>query len=356
MTLTVSNCPRCGVELQASERVCPQCGLLVHVRELDALGKRALQTEAQDPAGAIEIWQQCLPLLPPDSAQARMVQDRIAAISGHLARFGWHPPVGPGVLQTDPARVEPVPRDDPWLLAVSKTVGSMIVSIVLYQLLFKNWLFSIGFVLLILVHEMGHVIAMRRWGLRASPPIFIPFLGALINLREPPPNAKVEAIVGIGGPLLGTVGAMACYLTAHWYLDQGNPVGPVLLQLAYFGFLLNLFNMIPVPPLDGGRITAAVSPWIWMPGVLILLGIMVQDYMSYGRINPIMILVLVFALPRLWDTLKNRDRESPYYQISHRASFAIGTLYASLGVVLLMMYYITKNENNAMMWSIGAGL
>ena len=237
--MPVSNCPRCGVELQASERVCPQCGLLVHVRELDALGKRALQTEAQDPAGAIEIWQQCLPLLPPDSAQARMVQDRIAAISGHLARYGWHPPVGPGVLQTDPARVEPVPRDDPWLLAVSKTVGSMIVSIVLYQLLFKNWLFSIGFVLLILVHEMGHVIAMRRWGLRASPPIFIPFLGALINLREPPPNAKVEAIVGIGGPLLGTVGAMACYLTAHWYLDQGNPVGPVLLQLAWCQLHLN---------------------------------------------------------------------------------------------------------------------
>src|SRR5205085_372286 len=103
-------------------------------------------------------------------------------------------------------------------------------------------------VVLILVHELGHVAAMRHYGLSASPPIFIPFMGALINLRQPPQDAKVEAVVGIGGPIAGTVGALACYA-----LYLGLPDGSARMlthQLAFVGFALNLFNLLPVPPLD----------------------------------------------------------------------------------------------------------
>jgi len=342
--------------LGAGDLACAQCGWLVHSHELTSLGQDALAIESRDPRVAVELWRRCLALLPQDSTQAAQLRDRVAVLSGQRIDADWQ---GQETLQPGPVDVEAPPRDDPWPLAFAKTTGSMALCVVVYYLMFHSMIFAVGFVLLILVHEMGHVIAMRRWGLHASPPIFIPFLGALINLREPPPNAKVEAIVGIGGPLLGTVGAIACYLIALQFKvpDADGKLaftntGALLLQLSTFGFMLNLFNMLPVPPLDGGRITAAVSPWIWMPGVFLLLGIIARDYVNYGHVNPIMVMVLIFALPRLWGTLKGRDRDTPYYQISRRASFTIATLYVTLGVTLLFMYFITRFQVNALVWSL----
>lgn len=151
-----------------------------------------------------------------------------------------------------------------WALAALKfakfgTLASMGLTIVVYAQIF-GWTFSVGFVLLIFVHEMGHALAMRQRGIAASAPVFIPFVGAFIAMKSRPRDAWEEAYVGIGGPVLGTVGALGCLALA------AATSSPFWAALASVGFLLNLFNMLPVSPLDGGRIAGAVSRWLWVPG------------------------------------------------------------------------------------------
>ncbi|WP_156043287.1 site-2 protease family protein [Paenibacillus sp. UNC451MF] len=154
-----------------------------------------------------------------------------------------------------------------WLLSLLKfgkfggVFISMLLSIGGYALLFP-WRFSIGLVLLILVHELGHVAAAKQKGLPVSAPIFIPFLGALINMKRHPRDAVTEAYVAFGGPILGTVGALAAF--GLGYLLNS----PLLYSLALAGFLINLFNLIPIHPLDGGRIATAVSRWLWLVGLV----------------------------------------------------------------------------------------
>src|SRR6185295_18629358 len=123
----------------------------------------------------------------------------------------------------------------------------------------------VGFVLLLLVHECGHLLVAKKFGLKVGAPVFIPFMGAFIALKDAPRNAWIEAQVGIGGPLLGTLGAGVCELI---FLQTGNPM---FRALAYTGFFLNLFNLAPIGFLDGGRIVTALSPWLWLIGFVILL-------------------------------------------------------------------------------------
>jgi Zn-dependent protease len=154
-----------------------------------------------------------------------------------------------------------------WLIGIlkfSKFGGmflSMVISIGAYAIIFP-WSFSIGLVLLILVHELGHVIAAKQKGLPVTAPMFIPFLGALINMKRHPRDAVTEAYVAIGGPVLGTVGALAAFGIGR-YLDS-----PLFYSLALVGFFINLFNLLPIHPLDGGRIATAVSRWLWLVGVV----------------------------------------------------------------------------------------
>ncbi|MDF2960870.1 MAG: Zn-dependent protease [Paenibacillus sp.] len=138
---------------------------------------------------------------------------------------------------------------------------SMLISVGAYAIIYP-WSFAIGFVLLILVHELGHVVAAKQKGLPVSAPMFIPFLGAFINMKRHPRDAVTEAYVAIGGPVLGTVGALAVFGAAV-YWDH-----PLLYRLALVGFLINLFNLIPIHPLDGGRIVTAVSRWLWLVGLV----------------------------------------------------------------------------------------
>src|SRR5262249_46500674 len=144
-----------------------------------------------------------------------------------------------------------------------KTGGTMLLSIWAYAQAW-GWQFALGFVLLIFVHECGHLLAARRLGLNVGAPVFIPFMGALIALKEAPRNAWIEAQVGIGGPLLGTAGAAICYAI---YRQTGNEL---FAALAYTGFFLNLFNLAPVGFLDGGRIVTALSPWLWLVGIALV--------------------------------------------------------------------------------------
>jgi len=138
---------------------------------------------------------------------------------------------------------------------VALTAGSMLVSLIVYAFVF-GWRYAAGFIALLFVHEMGHYIAARQRGLDVGAPTFIPFVGAWIELKQMPHDAETEAYVGLGGPLLGSVGALACYWAARSY------DAPWLLAVAYAGFFINLFNLIPLSPFDGGRITAVLSPRI----------------------------------------------------------------------------------------------
>ncbi|WP_379153320.1 site-2 protease family protein [Paenibacillus sp. sgz5001063] len=155
------------------------------------------------------------------------------------------------------------------LLKLGKIAGpliSMMVSVGAYALIYP-WQFAIGFVLLLFIHELGHVIAAKRIGLPVSAPLFIPFLGALITMKKQPLDAKMEAYVAFGGPLLGSAGAAVVFAFAYYYHS------PLLYSLAYIGFLLNLLNLLPIHPLDGGRIATAVTRWLWLVGLIGGLGV-----------------------------------------------------------------------------------
>jgi Zn-dependent protease len=323
MTQSASHpCPRCGGDVDDSALACPACGLFMHIPELEALTREALPLETTNPEAAAKVWEKALELLPPESEEAKALDRRIDQLLG----------------------IQPRENDPPWK-ATLKTVGSMIVSIVVYLLVF-HWSLEMatGFVVMILIHEMGHVVALWWYKMRASPPIFIPFMGAIIDLRENPPNAKVEAIVGIAGPVAGTIGAVACYFLA-WQGHSGMMPSQDLMTVAYLGFMLNLFNLLPIPPLDGGRVTAAISPWIWMLGIVGLVGLMVRDVMMRRPINFLLILVLLFALPRVLDTLlKRRKKKDPYYDITPLASRLIAVSYVALGVLLVFMYVVTRDQ------------
>ena len=171
--------------------------------------------------------------------------------------------------------------------------GTMVLSIFAYSLVF-GWPYAAGFVALLLVHELGHYIAARNRGLNVGLPTFIPFMGAWIQLKDQNIDPETEAYVGIAGPILGSLGAFACYLA---YLNTGHQI---LLALAYAGFMLNLFNLIPLSPLDGGRIVSVISQKIWLIGAPILIGLFVL------RPSPVLILILILAAPGVLALIRNR--------------------------------------------------
>ncbi len=206
------------------------------------------------------------------------------------------------------------------------TGGTMLLSVLLYSFIF-GWPYAVGFVMLMFVHEMGHFIAARRRGLEVGMPTFIPFIGAWVELKTLPHNAETEAYVGLGGPLLGTAGALLCWLFANEYDSQ------LLLALAYSGCFLNLFNLIPISPFDGGRITAILSPRIWLLGVPILIGLFIWHP------SPLLILMALMAAPKVieaWQGITTKEQEK-YYDIllTTRINYAI--IYLSMVVFLALV-------------------
>ena len=211
-------------------------------------------------------------------------------------------------------------------LPVLKTGGTMILSIWLYAMAW-GWPFAVGFVVLIFVHECGHLIVARQFGLKVSAPMFIPFMGAVIVLQDQPRNAWVESCVGIGGPLLGTLGAGMC--GGIFLLSQQ----PLFLALAYTGFLLNLFNLIPIGFLDGGRIATAISPWLWVAGLVVLVAMIV----SQPHLNFLLILILVMSLPRVWSLFRPKSGdEKRYFEVSAEQRVTMAVLYFGLMTLLVL--------------------
>ena len=209
------------------------------------------------------------------------------------------------------------------------TGGTMLISVVVYAWIF-GWRYAVGFVALLFVHEMGHFIAARQRGLPVGAPTFIPFVGAWIEMKQLPHDAETEAYVGMGGPLVGSLGALACYFVAR---DMG-PDGRWLLAVAYGGFFLNLFNLIPISPLDGGRITAVLSPRLWLLGVPVLMAVF------WLNPSPILILVAIMAAPQVmkaWKFKANDPSQGDYYQASAETRLTYATTYIGLIVFLSVM-------------------
>ena len=210
---------------------------------------------------------------------------------------------------------------------------SMVVSIGAYA-----WIwglpFAIGFVLLILVHELGHVFELRRQGIPASAPLFIPFLGAMIGMKELPDDAWAEAKVALAGPILGSAGAAVCWIAAA-------ATGSDLLQaLAFVGFFLNLFNLIPIVPLDGGRAAGALHPAIWFLGLLLMVGLVVVNP------NPLLLIIVLLGGLDLWNRWRNRGDAGDYYRLTVGQRATVAVAYLGLVVVLGLAMSATYIERD----------
>jgi Zn-dependent protease len=220
------------------------------------------------------------------------------------------------------------------LLLKVKFVGTaltMLLSVGAYALLFPVW-FAVGIVVLIWVHEMGHVLQLKREGIKASAPMFIPFIGAFVAMKEMPKNALVEARVGLAGPILGTLGGLGAL---GIYAATENPL---FLGLAYFNFLINLFNLAPMLPLDGGRAVGAMSPVFWLLGIAMIVALLFVT-----PLNPILLLVAFFGGAELWRRWKMRNTPEgrAYHEIELRHRVMVGLAYVGLVVVLGLLMAAT---------------
>jgi Zn-dependent protease len=191
--------------------------------------------------------------------------------------------------------------------------------------------FAVGLIGLIFVHEMGHWLEAKRQGLPVSAPLFIPFLGASIFLKEHPESAWREFQLAIAGPLLGSLGAFAVYALAE--ANDSNR----LRAIAFLGFFINLFNLLPVVPLDGGRIVTAIHPALWLLGLLGLLALVIW------RPNGLLVLILFFAAMELWQRWQQRrlGGAGAYYAVTPSQRLIAGISYFGLAVLLVVAMHET---------------
>ncbi|MDQ6772725.1 MAG: site-2 protease family protein [Candidatus Dormibacteraeota bacterium] len=213
------------------------------------------------------------------------------------------------------------------------TLVTLLVSFAAYAVFFGPW-FAAGLVVMILVHEMGHVVEIRRQGMHATAPLFIPFLGAAIFQRQNSTDALKQAQIGIAGPIAGTVAATVAFVLF------GTTHQPVLMVWAYLGFFINLFNLIPLGMLDGGWIMAVVSKWFQVVG----LAAMALAVFFLG-FSPIILVIAILGVPAVLARFRN-DR-LPYYQsVPVPARLAMGAAWLALtgylGFALLQSHQILQ--------------
>jgi Zn-dependent protease len=217
-----------------------------------------------------------------------------------------------------------------FLPLILKTGGTMILSLWVYAQMW-GWKFAAGFVLLIFVHECGHLIVAKKFGLKVSAPMFIPFLGAFIALKEAPRDAWMEACVGIGGPLLGTLGTAVCY-ALFWPTEN-----PLFLAVAYSGSFLNLFNLVPIGQLDGGRVATALSPWLWVVGLAIAVA------MLFHHLNFLLVLIVIMSLPQVFSLFRKRSEvEKRYFEVAPARRVVMAVLYFGLVATLVAGMYSSQ--------------
>jgi Zn-dependent protease len=228
-----------------------------------------------------------------------------------------------------------------WLAVFAKfgiASFSAIVSVVLYSFLF-GWPFAIGLVVLLFIHEMGHAIVMKLKGLPVGGMIFIPMLGAAVLMRQMPKNAKDEAEVGIAGPIAGALAASVCLLLAL----QAPYTHSIWAPLAYFGFFINLFNLIPIVPFDGGRVLAAIDRRVWIVGFLGLVAFLIWSWIN-GNFSPWLLLFVVMAGTQFWArrSAPNTPETKAYYTVPLGERIVLGVLYFGLAAVLVLGMSISR--------------
>jgi Zn-dependent protease len=269
----VTACARCDTELATTLLSCPACHTLVHS---DTLKRLAADAESAEQAGdnrqALEKWRAALPLVPSDSQQYSTINNKIAELAGRTGAAQTKPqqPQHPlrrlwGAIVTGVIVV--LSKLKLLLLGLTKlsTLASMLVFLGVYWSLW-GWQFALGFVVCIYIHEMGHVSALRHYGIAATAPMFIPGLGAFVRLKQYPPDPRADARVGLAGPIWGLGAALACYAV---FVATGAQIWGAIARTAGF---LNLFNLIPIWQLDGGRgfrSLSRVERWVMLAVVLI---------------------------------------------------------------------------------------
>jgi len=297
-------CSGCGTELAASLLRCPACRRLVHADRLSALSNEAERFEqAGNPAQALTGWRAALELLPADAPQVATIQQRIASLTAQAAasersladkrpdfvrRFG--PVIGGALVllwKVKFALVFLLTKAKFLLLGLTKmsTLFSMAAAAGVYWTLW-GWKFALGVVGSIYVHEMGHVAALRRYGIKASAPMFIPGLGAVIRLQQYPATPAEDARTGLAGPLWGLGAAI---VAAAIYFATRSPIWAAI---AHFGAWVNLFNLLPVWQLDGGRAFQALTRnqrWIAVAAL---------GAIWFASGEPLLVLLLIAAVAR----------------------------------------------------------
>ena len=253
---SISNCPRCRCELAAGALVCDQCGALVHRDELSQLSSQAkLLEESGELLQARETWLRALPMLPPNARQAEWIRNHASNLESDAARTPIPKPENPWARKLGPlAPLAVILAKSKALLALFKLnfLLSLAGFIAVYWSLWGAK-FGVGFAVLILLHEMGHFIDIKRRGLPADMPVFLPGLGAYVRWRSLGVTQEIRAAISLAGPLAGFVSAAACGLI---YFKTGNALWA---GLARAGAWLNLMNLTPVWVLDGGQAASALS-------------------------------------------------------------------------------------------------
>ena len=254
-------CAGCGAPLQPQDLSCAACQQLVYSEPLRQIADQARNAEgAGDAQGALTAWKSALPMLPADSVQRRSIEKKITELRGQVEAASGSKQ---SLLKRGSAGLGPVAlmiwkfktfalivltKGKLVLLGLTKisTLLSMFASIGVYWALF-GWPFAVGLVLSIYVHEMGHVIALRSFGIPAGAPMFIPGFGAIIQMRGLSISPVENSRVGLAGPIYGCGAALFC-LGAYWVTGA-----PIWRAIAHLGAVINLFNLIPVWQLDGAR-------------------------------------------------------------------------------------------------------
>lgn len=190
----------------------------------------------------------------------------------------------------------------------------------------------IGFVVITLIHEIGHAIAIRAKGLRAGFMVFIPFIGGAVTLKDQPRTAYDDALIGLAGPFAGTIASLACLQVYKWFHD------PLWLLVAFLGFGLNLLNLLPIGMLDGGRISAAITKWMWVFGGAALV------YKVWDQPNPLTIIILVLAAFQVYASLVREQTDAHFYEVTPMQRGAIAVLYFALVIFLGHQAYMTLDR------------
>jgi len=201
------------------------------------------------------------------------------------------------------------------LAQLAMTGGSMVVTIAAYAMN-MGFRFALGFVLLTVIHELGHALVIRAKGLRASAMVFIPFVGGAVTLKDQPTTVFDDAQIGLAGPIAGTLASFASLFIFEWTGQR------LYLAIAFAGFILNLFNLLPIGPLDGGRISTAISRWMWLFGGLILVYVMITWR------SPLLILVLLLGLFQMYKSI--REPNPKFYSITAGQRGIIAIVYFGL--------------------------